>query len=282
MAAARADIVVTEKKMIERNLTALRVIVSCDDSPLGAQAMDTAAALARRLDAELKGVFIEDVNLIRSADLPFTHEVTWSGASPRRMQSNEVQRTLQRQAQALQTLVVQTASARRLRWSFEVVRGASTDRVLDAMQALDVVVFGHAGRYSASLSAPLQTIDSARRAMLVVFDGTPASHRALNAALDLVRDTRSRLVIAVTSGDSDPALLRARARRQLESRREQATVHTQTLFVTLKHRDAATVARVTETYAPHLLLWGGIACDTDRAALTALVDMLRCPVVLVA
>ena len=60
------------------------------------------------------------------------------------------------------------------------------------MQALDVVVFGHAGRYSASLSAPLQTIDSARRAMLVVFDGTPASHRALNAALDLVRDTRSR------------------------------------------------------------------------------------------
>ena len=92
----------------------------------------------------------------------------------------------------------------------------------------------------------------------------------------------SRLVIAVTSGDSDPALLRARARRQLESRREQATVHTQTLFVTLKHRDAATVARVAETYAPHLLLWGGIACDTDRAALTALVDMLRCPVVLVA
>ncbi len=261
------------------DVIATRVIVSCDASPLGATAIDAAAVLARELDAELKGIFVEDINLIRTAALPFAQEVTAPAALTRRMQPDALQRVLEQQAQSVREVLQAAASALRLQWSFQVVRGPQVGSVLDAMHGLDLAVFGRAGRFSATTAAAMH---APRPSVMVVFDGTPAAQRALDAAAALAHDMHGRLVVAVTDTADGTTDLRAQAYQRLERQHKQSKQHTHALFLTLKRRDAVTVERAAQTYAPAVLLWGGVAGDADRATLAHLVDALRCPVVLVA
>ena len=110
--------------MVERDgIVTTRVIVSCDTSPLGTTAIDAAAALARGLDAELKGIFVEDINLFRMAALPFTRDIASATASASRLQASEVQRVLEQQARSVRKVLAQVAAARSLPWSFQVIRG---------------------------------------------------------------------------------------------------------------------------------------------------------------
>lgn len=275
--------------MTENNkLIAARVIVSCDASPLGTTAIEAAAALAHGLELELTGIFVEDINLLRSAALPFTQEVASATALARPLQADELQNLLQRQAQAVREGLRAAASALRLPWSFHVVRGAPLSSVLDAMRELDLVVFGHAGRYAAAAVATAAAAAPAapvvqQQPVMVVFDGTAAAQRALAAGAALAHDMHGGLVVAVMETAGDAAALRAQARQQLETNLKRHAVHRgRTQFLTLKRRDAEAVARAAQTYAPAVLLWGGVQGDADRATLATLVDALRCPVVLVA
>ena len=52
-----------------------RIIVALDASAHSQAAMDAAASIAELLEAELIGVFVEDINLVRVAQLPFVREV---------------------------------------------------------------------------------------------------------------------------------------------------------------------------------------------------------------
>jgi hypothetical protein len=162
-----------------------------------------------------------------------------------------------------------------------VVRGAPLLSVLDAMRDLDLAVFGHAGRYAASATAAAPAAQ--KQPVMVVFDGTGAAQRALDAGAALAHDMHSGLVVAVMDTAGEAAALRTQARQQLETNHKRHATHrARAQFLTLKHRDAEAVGRAAETYAPAVLLWGGVQGDADRATLAALVDALRCPVVLVA
>ena len=111
----------TEKDARQNSkVIAARVFVSCDASPLGATAIDAAVALARELDAELTGIFVEDINLFRTAALPFTHEVALSSALPKRLQAEDVRF---RYVIDMQTLKDDTDAARSAVTIADPVRG---------------------------------------------------------------------------------------------------------------------------------------------------------------
>jgi len=80
------------------------IVVTLDASESGRPALQTAVRLAALLGAGLEGVFVEDINLIRLAGLPFLREVRpWSLAdeeiSTQRMQREL--RTLARRAEQM-------------------------------------------------------------------------------------------------------------------------------------------------------------------------------------
>ena len=52
-----------------------RILVALDASTDSLAALDAAAKLAQCLQAELVGLFVEDVNLLYMAGLPFTREL---------------------------------------------------------------------------------------------------------------------------------------------------------------------------------------------------------------
>jgi nucleotide-binding universal stress UspA family protein len=54
--------------------TVRRIVVAVDSSPHAQAALDAAAALAARMHAELEGLFVEDIDLLNLAALPFGRE----------------------------------------------------------------------------------------------------------------------------------------------------------------------------------------------------------------
>jgi hypothetical protein len=258
-----------------------RIVVSCDTSPLGTAALDAAVALARRLDAEVAGLFVEDINLLRLAGLPFAREYALASAASRRVESGELERTLRLRADALRGALSRAAQALSVPWSFQVVRGALLDSVLAALREPDLAVFGWSGQFAvppgARAAVPVYAGAAApRQPIVTLFDTTPAAQRALAAAQALAQVLHTGLVVALLADDAEAAAaLRQRAEAQLQD----GAVHAR--FQVLRDRAGVAVRRMVESHHAAALLWHGVQSAADRKSLAAMVDELKCPVVLV-
>ena len=105
-------------------------IIACF-APGSAVAPRAIAHLAQQMQAELLGLFIEDVELLRFAALPFAAEVGFPSAARRTVDLAAVERALQGQAAALrQTLAASLGSQT---WSFRVARATPADAVAAAL-----------------------------------------------------------------------------------------------------------------------------------------------------
>ncbi len=82
------------------------------------------ADLARRMEAELLGLFIEDIDLLHFAALPFSHEVGEASASRRPIDVEAMERTMRARAEELRAALAEAlGEAPTVRWSFRVERG---------------------------------------------------------------------------------------------------------------------------------------------------------------
>jgi nucleotide-binding universal stress UspA family protein len=116
-----------------------RILVALDATRASAAALEAAVSLAEHLEAELLGLFVEDVNLLRLAALPFAHEVGFPSARARRLESDDMERTLRAQATLAQQALVTAVHQRRVPWSFRVVRGQVVTELLAASQQADLI-----------------------------------------------------------------------------------------------------------------------------------------------
>ena len=79
-----------------------RILVSLDTSDRGRAALEAAVRLALSTNAELQGLFVEDEDLVRLASLPFSREIELASASPRELQSINMERSLRVAAERAQ------------------------------------------------------------------------------------------------------------------------------------------------------------------------------------
>ena len=81
-----------------RQPSAIRsILVALDDACSDHETMETAAHLAADLHAELQGLYIEDVDLLRMAALPFTEEITTASGMARPIDAQSMERAMQQQ-----------------------------------------------------------------------------------------------------------------------------------------------------------------------------------------
>lgn len=62
-----------------------RILVALDTSPSSQAALEAAVALAERLNAEVCGLFVEDVDLLRVAESPYAREILYPSAEEGRL-----------------------------------------------------------------------------------------------------------------------------------------------------------------------------------------------------
>ncbi len=219
-------------------LTVKRILVALDASPHSLAALEAAAELAARFQAELAGLFVEDENLIRVANLPFVSEIGIFSATRRRIGSREIERQIRVQRRRVRRTFTATTQRAQIAWSFRVARGRVLSEVLTAASEADVLVLGRAGwslLRRRRLGSTVRGILPERFGLAlimkegaclgdplaVVYDGSPAADRALVAA-DALRgqsedDVPLVVLLLAASPDRVPAL-QGQAERRLGER----------------------------------------------------------------
>jgi hypothetical protein len=185
----------------------IRIWVALDESPSSAAALTAAAALAAEMDAELAGLFVEDVNLQHLIGLPFAREFSLLTGAGSPLSLGEVERTWQREAETMQRLLAEAASRLRLRWSFRVARGRVSAEMNALARAFDLIVLGKRsdmGVMAAFPGSPRFTrIHPQVGPVLVLFEVGSSFTSSLDLGARLARLNGAELVVLVSAADEN-------------------------------------------------------------------------------
>lgn len=130
---------------------ARRVVVALDASAPGKAALEAAAELAARLDAELVAVFVEDIDLLHFAGLPFAHEIGFPSAIRRSIDAPAMERRMRLLADEARRSVALIAERTPFKWTFEVTRGSLPEQLLESAAEAELIIAALAGSEQAAL-----------------------------------------------------------------------------------------------------------------------------------
>jgi nucleotide-binding universal stress UspA family protein len=212
-----------------------RILVAMDAAAHDPALLDAAAALASRFAAEIVGLFVEDLDLLRSAELPFVRQVSFLTASAEELDAPATERELRVMADRAERRLTAAAHRHGVKCSFRVVRGHVAREVSAAAEEADLVIVEETARpltRHLRLPAPCRdaTLQVSRSVLLfrrgadtegpigVVYDGSPEADQALAMAARLTGEGERTLeVLLVPSPVARGADLEHRARQRLGS-----------------------------------------------------------------
>lgn len=108
---------------IKQGFDVHRIVVAIDSSSHAASALEAAATLAAALHAELEGIFVEDINLARLAELPVGREVQFLTGQARDFTSSALAAQNKAQEFSARRAIAAAASRARITHVFHVARG---------------------------------------------------------------------------------------------------------------------------------------------------------------
>jgi nucleotide-binding universal stress UspA family protein len=281
--------------MNERELepTIRRILVALDASLHSQAALVAASELADALKAELAGIFVEDVNLLHLAGLPFAREVGYPSGIDRPLDSPSMERELRIQAEQARQTLASVAARRQIRWSFRVVRGQVATELLAAAQGADLLVLGRASwastrRVRLGDTARVVVAQALRPVLLLqhghaicqpvhlVYDESPAARRALATAAQLAALTGGHLtVMLVTDAPESAQRLQEEVDERLQAERVKGR------YRQLINPSAQELAQALQMAGGGTLIIGADHPLLEGEGLPTLVDAMDCSVVLV-
>lgn len=277
----------------QHELVIRRILVAVDTSAHSLAALDAAARLASSMEAELTGLFVEDVNLIRLAALPFAKEICWPSSSRRVIDEVRMERELRLLASQARRALATAAEKVNAEWVFRVVRGTVTEEVLNAALEADLLSLGRASRpltrrvrlgstaQAVAIQAPRSVLIARKGAdpelpIVVTYDGSDAGARVLNAAVRMSQVNDTNLIVLVMADDAVEApQLAERASHLLGDR----VAHAEYRFLPTNGDENLTDLLARETCA--MVVLGGENRLLQGRRLYQLLDDLDCPVLLV-
>jgi nucleotide-binding universal stress UspA family protein len=271
----------------EHEIPLQRILVGLDASPSSLTALDAAAELAGALGIELRGLFVEDVNLLRVAELPSARVLGSFSGKPLPLERRHLEGGLRAEARKARKALAAVAESGLLRWSFHVARGVVAPEILAAAEA-NLVVVGKSGwsgsrvgstARAVAVSAPGPALIVGRETrpgstVVVLYDGSAAAQRALVLAASLTRK-RDMTIVFPKDGSQDIKSLVAQAERWLAEHGVPAN------SFELTSGDLSALARLVNREEASLLLVPGDTSAGREAALAGLVEEIERPVLFI-
>ena len=197
-----------------------RILVALDASETNRSALQAATSLASQLQADLQALFIEDINLLRLAELPFAREMVFGRRERQRITPANMERQIQEQATRLRQLVEAAALQNQIKVDFKVLRGQISAELRLAAQQMDLLILGKGsqlvqqglklGNFAQAVLASvncnvllLQYGATIEQPVAIFYDGTAASQRALQVAIQLARGDHDQLKVIYPATDPD-------------------------------------------------------------------------------
>lgn len=206
-----------------------RILVALDASTNSREALATAVNLAATLRSEIHGIFVEDINLLRLAELPFAREIRFADNALRQVEMDGLQRKLRARAAILRQELEELTGEHKITSTFQVLRGPVDRELLAAALDTDLLAVGRMGhsilnRMRLGSTARAITVRAASAVLLVksdveagpiiaLYDGSATGWRALRLAAELAKSGGDLRVLVWATNEED-----AFARRQLAAR----------------------------------------------------------------
>ncbi len=278
----------SDQQIVEKQL-AKRILVTMDQSGYGMSALRVAAGMAAELQGELLGLLVEDINLIRLAELPFSREVSLFAEGGYHLCPDTLEKQLRSQAERLRHNLASIAGQRKIPWSFLLARGRLAVEIMAVMREVDVLIMGQTqGVFSQPLG--LSSMFSERRLLpadglltqgfrqpiMVFFNGSLSSGRALKTAALLVRKNGERLVVILPA--VEPGRL-SELEQQVVNWQQQT--HLKLRFITLLNHDISALVQLGRGRHVGALILGQDSFSLDEHSINKLLDYPDYPVVLV-
>jgi nucleotide-binding universal stress UspA family protein len=277
----------TEKTVLRR------ILVVLDNSREGAARMESATRLAARCGAELLGLFVEDINLLNLAGLPFAREIAHNTATGRVLDRDAMERSLRAQADELRHRLESGAAGARITCNFRVTRGHVVPELLALARDIDLMVLGdlvQAYRSSREIEpAALQVLMQAScsvwlqrriqrvvQPVIVLVEDKESVDRLLTIGSQLAIDDGDDLLILIASRqDADAAQIEARTHQWLSSRRNSARISR------LASTAVGRIAQFVDTARASVLVLSAKSPQLDENQRMQLLGSVDCTVVVV-
>ena len=128
---------------ISTDIAPRRIVVTFESRPLPMNAAEAAAGMAARLQAELVGLVIEDIQLLHFAALPFAREVGRVSAHSRELDVATMERSFRSMAADAERWLAAAAARMPMQWSLRVARGLRIQQIVAAAADADLIVSGN-------------------------------------------------------------------------------------------------------------------------------------------
>jgi len=269
-----------------------RILLALDTATHSLAAVEATTALAARLDAELHALFVEDINLLRLAALPFARETRLTSATTRRLQNPDMENALRAEATRAQATLATVATRLHVRWSFQVTRGQVAAQVRAAAMEADIVAFTFPGGVPAGLTHVAATMETVMRGapcpllmlppgagirppFVVIYDGSSASARALQLAAQLAQAEATGVTVLL-------AAIEPSVRRRLRSETDALLAGTKVTaqYPVLQRLDATAIAHAVRAASAGTLLMAADSPVFDGTARRRLLEELECAALL--
>lgn len=277
---------------LSKRITIKRIAVAIDCSPHSRASLSAAAEIAGFFNAELLGIFVEDINLIRTAELPFSQEIHLHTAQFEPLDSLKLERMLKQQAKEAYELFKQTAERFDIPHTFKTLRGRVLAEVLSAALDSDLLAMGRSGKTPLCRRGLGSTAKKAVREskthilltrsgptpvspLLVVYDGSPGAKHALEAALGLARRDAALHVFLVANKVQRHAALQKEAEMII------AKMIVKKQFHMLPWTDSGMLAQCIHMAEPGLLVLSDNMAALGPETVYRLIDATDYPVLLV-
>lgn len=197
----------TEVKSAHRR----RIVITLDTARIETRELERLTHLALRIDAELEGVFVEDSDLFRMAELTFLQEFRPTSRRTERIESARMEQELRAVARQAERALAKYAEHCGVPWSFRIWRGSIERELLTGLEA-DVLALMRLGEVAMQPARRRP-----REVIAAYFDGSEGAGKALETAADLAADSDqlSLQVLLAPGPDTNAADLRKRAEEML-------------------------------------------------------------------
>ena len=221
-----------------------------------------AVQLAARTRRRLRGLFVEDEDLLQLTGLPFTREISLTTAQELPLDVERMLRSMRAAASEFRRTLEREAGGLKAGWSFDTVRGRLREVGLAQRAEADLLIFESQPALRPAAAG------RGRRRVLVVGDGDSHLRPALEAVLRGFEAEPVELSLFGVSAESiglDPEKRKQRETGDLRVREIEAESLTELIATTPQaYYDCAIL--------PH---------PGDSQQLAQLFEVLRCPLVLV-
>jgi nucleotide-binding universal stress UspA family protein len=190
------------------------ILVALDASPHSMAALEAAARLAHSMEAELEGLFVEDINWFHIGRHSMSSEVSEMTGNVRPLSEDNIERQVRALSKRMERALRRVSELASINYNFRTERGGVENELLEAAEEADLVTLGRVGQsltrgthLGKTAKAVLEKTDKPvlllqhglklGDSIICVYDRTQNGRKALQMAKKLTQQLESKLQVIV-------------------------------------------------------------------------------------